>query len=333
LSGVLSRFAVASNTESEVSGVSAAAAVQRISIVDSHTGGEPTRMVLSGGPELGGGPLSGRAEKFRREFDRFRSAIVNEPRGSDVMVGALLVEPHAPGCAAGVIFFNNVGTLGMCGHGTIGVMASLAHLGRIRPGVMRIDTPVGAVEAELHADGSVSVANVESWRKVANVAIDVPGFGTVHGDVAWGGNWFFLCEDHRQELVLAQVEQLTAVARAVRAAVNTQGFPEVDHVELCAPSATPGVSSRNFVLCPGGAYDRSPCGTGTSARLACLAAECRLAAGDEWVQESIVGSVFRARYRAANADRIVPIITGTAHVCGEGVLLLDPRDPFRWGIR
>ncbi len=310
----------------------AASSVQRIRILDSHTGGEPTRLVLEGGPDLGDGPLAERVARFRGEFDHYRSAIVNEPRGSDVVVGALLVEPHAPGCDVGVIFFNNVGPLGMCGHGTIGLVVSLAHLGRAQPGVVRIDTPVGVVAATLHADGSVSVDNVPSYRKAAGVVVDVPGIGRVRGDVAWGGNWFFLVEEHGQWLKLANVAALTDYASRVRAAVNAQGFPEVDHVELFAPSPTRGVHSRNFVLCPGGAYDRSPCGTGTSAKLACLAADGKLAEGAEWMQESIVGSAFRGRYRR-DGDKVLPTITGTAHVCGEGVLLLDPTDPFRWGIR
>lgn len=247
-------------------------------------------------------------------------------------MGALLVEPHEPGCRFGVIFFNNVGYLGMCGHGTIGLVVSLAHLGRVSPGTVRIDTPVGPVEAVLHADGSVSVNNVASWRKAADVAVNVPGLGAVHGDVAWGGNWFFLIEGHRQQLELSNIEKLTDYTWRVRQAVNAQGFPEVDHVELFAASPKPGVNSRNFVLCPGKAYDRSPCGTGTSAKLACLADAGKLAEGAEWVQESIVGSVFRGSYRR-DGEKIIPTITGSAHVSGEGVLLLDATDPFRWGIR
>ncbi len=309
-----------------------AARPQPIRILDSHTGGEPTRLVLEGGPELGSGPLAERAQRFRTEFDQYRSAIINEPRGSDVMVGALLVEPHAADCDAGVIFFNNVGLLGMCGHGTIGLVVSLAHLGRLQPGRARIDTPVGVVEAMLHDDGSVAVTNVPSYRRAAAVKIDVPGHGEVCGDVAWGGNWFFLVENHGQELALGRVDDLLDFTKRVRAAVNAHGFPEVDHVELFAPSSTPGVNSRNFVLCPGGAYDRSPCGTGTSAKLACLAADGKLAESAEWRQESIVGSVFHGTYRR-DGEAIVPTITGHAHVCGEGSLLLDPSDLFCWGIR
>lgn len=305
---------------------------QRIAILDSHTGGEPTRLVLAGGPDLGGGPLDERARRFRAEFDHFRSAIIQEPRGSEVLVGALLVEPHAVGCDVGVIFFDNAGMLGMCGHGTMGLVVSLAHLGRAKPGTLRIDTPVGAVAAELHADGRVSVENVRSYRESAEVDVGVPGVGVVRGSVAWGGNWFYLIEDHGQRLEADNVRGLTDYTSRVRAALNAQGYPEVDHVELFSAAATPGVNSRNFVLCPGGAYDRSPCGTGTSAKLACLAAEGKLAEGAEWVQEGIIGSVFRARYRRIDGG-IVPTITGAAHVSGEGTLLLDPADPLRWGIR
>jgi 4-hydroxyproline epimerase len=306
--------------------------VRRISIIDSHTGGEPTRLVVAGGPNLGGGPLAERKERFHRKFDSFRSAIVNEPRGSDVIVGALLMEPEDPSCATGVIFFNNVGFLGMCGHGTIGLVATLAHLGKLKPGDHRIETPVGVVTATLHADGCVSVANVPSWRARKGVAIAVPGGGTVIGDVAWGGNWFYLLESHGQELAPANTGALTDYCWRVRQAVNAQGFPEIDHVELLGPPTVPGAHSRNFVQCPGKAYDRSPCGTGTSAKLACLAADGRLAEGDTWIQESIIGSRFSATFRWLDrgTGKVVPTITGTAFVNAEATLLLDEEDPFCW---
>ncbi len=308
--------------------------MQKINIIDSHTAGEPTRVVIGGGPGLGGGSLAERRDRFQREFDRYRSAVVNEPRGSDVVVGAWLTEPVDGSCAAGVIFFNNVGYLGMCGHGTIGVVATLAHLGRIRPGRHRIETPVGIVTATLEESGEVSVANVPSRRMHRAVAVDVPGIGRVTGDVAWGGNWFFLLENHGQELALANVAALTDYSWRVRRAVNAQGFPEVDHVELFASSPVAGLDSRNFVLCPGGAYDRSPCGTGTSAKLACLAADGKLAEGEEWLQESIIGSTFSGRYRWLDraAGTVAPVITGRAFVNAEIALLLDERDPFCWGI-
>ncbi|HTV62749.1 MAG TPA: proline racemase family protein [Verrucomicrobiae bacterium] len=307
----------------------------RIQIVDSHTGGEPTRVVFSGGPDLGRGPITKRRERFRGEFDAFRSAIVNEPRGSDVMVGALLTEPEDKSCVTGVIFFNNVGYLGMCGHGTMGLVVTLAHLGRIKPGDHRIETPAGIVTATLHPSGEVSVANVASWRARKAATVNVPGAGRIQGDVAWGGNWFFLVKSHGRELALANVESLTDLTWRVRQSVNAQGFPEVDHVELFGPAVRRGANSRNFVLCPGKAYDRSPCGTGTSAKLACLAADGKLAEGALWVQESIIGSAFTAKFRWLDraTGKIEPIITGTASVNAEATLLLDERDPFCWGIK
>jgi 4-hydroxyproline epimerase len=309
--------------------------VRTIRVIDSHTGGEPTRLVLEGGPELGDGPLHERVRRFRERFDTDRSAIVNEPRGSDPLVGALLVNPHNAGCDFGVIFFNNVGYLGMCGHGTIGLIASLQHAGKIVPGAVKIDTPVGPVEAKLHANGRISVSNVVSYRSARHVTVDVAEIGLVAGDVAWGGNWFFLVCAHDRIIDLQHVEALTDFAWRVRAALNAQGHAEVDHVELFAGSRRPGVHSRNFVLCPGKAYDRSPCGTGTSAKLACLAADGKLEEGAAWIQESLIGSSFEGRYRWHDRAKgeIVPTITGTAFVTGEALLHLDPDDPFCWGIR
>ena len=323
--------------------------MRKIFIIDSHTGGEPTRVIVSGGPDLGGGSVADQLTVFRERFDKFRSAVVNEPRGSDVLVGALLVEPVDKSCAAGVIFFNNVGYLGMCGHGTIGLMVTLAHLGRIGPGEHRIETTVGVVTATLNADRSVSVGNVNSYRKAKDVAIAVPGAGFVKGDVAWGGNWFFLVADHGLELELVNVEQLTNFTWQIRQAVNAQGFPEVDHVELVQefisktevkpePShvgSYQGKVSRNFVLCPGKAYDRSPCGTGTSAKLACLAADGKLAEGEEHVVESIIGSRFVGKFKWVDRARgiIAPTVTGSAHVNAEATLLLNEDDPYCWGIR
>ncbi|MBN8249499.1 MAG: proline racemase family protein [Verrucomicrobia bacterium] len=306
-----------------------------MAVVDSHTGGEPTRVVIAGGPDLGGGSVAAQGEVFRREHDRFRSAVVHEPRGSDVLVGALLVPPSDPTCAAGVLFFNNVGLLGMCGHGTIGLMVTLAHLGRLGPGEHRLETVVGVVTATLHPDRSVSVANVPSHRAARAVTVSVPGIGPVTGDVAWGGNWFFLVREPVWPLDLREVESLTDRSWRIRQAVNVQGFPEVDHVELFGPPQTAGGSSRNFVLCPGKAYDRSPCGTGTSAKLACLAADGRLAEDEPWVQESILGSTFQGRYRWVDRAKglIQPTVTGTAHVTAEATLLLGESDPFCWGIR
>jgi proline racemase len=307
--------------------------MKKITVIDSHTGGEPTRVVLSGGPELGDGTVAEQLKIFRGRHDKFRTAVVNEPRGSDVLVGALVVPPADKSCVCGVIFFNNVGCLAMCGHGTIGLVATLAHLGKIRTGEHKIETPVGIVTATLHANGEVSVTNVPSYRKAKSISVDVSSVGQITGDVVWGGNWFFLVGEHGRELSLANVEALTDFTWRIRQAVNAQGFPEVDHVELFGrPQA--GGNARNFVLCPGKAYDRSPCGTGTSAKLACLAADGKLAEGEMWIQESILGTKFTGKFRWLNRERgeIQPIIAGTAHVNAESTLLLDEADPFCWGI-
>ncbi|MDX2029092.1 MAG: 4-hydroxyproline epimerase [Blastocatellia bacterium] len=311
--------------------------IRRVRVIDSHTGGEPTRVVVSGGPELGGGSMAERMARFKSEFDTFRSAVVNEPRGNDAVVGALLCEPVDPAHAAGVIYFNNVGYLGMCGHGTIGLMATLAWLGRIGPGTHRIETPVGVVEATLEEDNLVRVANVPSYRLAANVAVDVPGHGPVVGDIAWGGNWFFLVHSDGLALEMANLDALTDFTWRIRQALTAQGITgangqEIDHIELFAPSRLEGVDSKNFVLCPGKAYDRSPCGTGTSAKLACLYADGKLAEGQVWRQESIVGSVFEGSLRV-DGEKIHPTIKGSAFINAEADLILDERDPFCYGIR
>jgi len=293
--------------------------------------------VVHGGPDLGSGSLADRLECFRLHHDSFRSAVVNEPRGSDVIVGALLCDPVDRTCAAGVIFFNNVGYLGMCGHGTIGLVVTLAYLGRIYPGEHKIETPVGIVSAVLHEDGAVTVNNVESYRKAANVSVDVPGYGLVRGDVAWGGNWFFLVQEHSLNLTLSNIDELTNFTWAIRQALRAGNVTgdlgkEIDHIELFAPSQKSDVDSKNFVLCPGKAYDRSPCGTGTSAKLACLFADGKLREGQIWRQESIVGSVFEGSV-VIRDYKIYPRIKGSAFVTGEANLVLDPRDPLSMGIR
>ena len=307
-------------------------------VIDSHTEGEPTRLVVSGGPDLGSGPLDERRARFAAEFDHLRSFAVNEPRGSDAVVGALLCEPVDSACAAGLIFFNNVGYLGMCGHGTIGAAVTLAHMGRIGPGTHRFETPVGEVTVELLGRNEVEIENVPSWRYRKDVAIAVDGLGTVVGEIAWGGNWFFLVGTPPLPLVMANIQDLTRAADAIARALETAGITgadggKIDHVEFFGPPRDPAADSRNFVLCPGGAYDRSPCGTGTSAKLACLAADGKLGAGETWIQESIVGSRFAAQYRPGPEGRIVPRIRGRAYVVAEATLLRDPEDPFADGMR
>lgn len=309
----------------------------RIHVVDSHTGGEPTRLVLGGGPDLGAGSMFERRERWRRDFDGIRSAIVNEPRGSDALVGALLCEPADASCDFGVIFFNNVGYLGMCGHGTIGVVATLAHLNRISPGHLRIETPVGLVSAELHSTGEVTVRNVASFRYRKDVPIDVPGYGQASGDIAWGGNWFFQQKQQSPiELSLCNLHELTAYAWRLRQTLAAQSVTggsgaEIDHIELFSPPHNPSAHSRNFVLCPGRAYDRSPCGTGTSAKMASLYSDGKLQPNELWIQESITGSIFEGHVDIADGE-IIPFIKGSAFVTAEAELVIDERDPFCWGI-
>ncbi len=310
--------------------------LRRIKVIDSHTGGEPTRTVIAGGPDLGNDSLAARRERFKSEFDHFRSSITNEPRGSDAMVGALLCDPVDKTCATGVIFFNNVGYLGMCGHGTIVIVATLAYLNRIKPGSHRIETPVGTVEALLHENGDVTVANVPSYRFAKAVIVEVPGHGPVTGDVAWGGNWFFLVNNHGQNVAVNNLEALTDFTWRIRQSLNEAGVTgengqEIDHIELFAPSEIAGVDSKNFVLCPGKAYDRSPCGTGTSAKLACLVADGKLSEGQVWRQESVVGSIFEGTVKVKD-NVIYPSIKGSAFITAEADLILDDKDPFCMGI-
>jgi len=307
-----------------------------IRVIDSHTGGEPTRVVVEGAPDLGTGDMASRLATLRAQADWLRTSLVTEPRGSECMVGAVLERPMSTTAAAGAIFFNNAGYLGMCGHGMIGVVATLAYLGKIDLGEHHIETPVGLVKVWLDASGAVSVGNVRSYRRLTDVAVQVPEMGEVVGDVAWGGNWFFITDTERQ-LHLSDVAGLTQITLRIREALALQGITgdngaPIDHVELVGPPSSANTAdARNFVLCPGGEFDRSPCGTGTSAKLACLAADGKLAEGEIWRQESIVGTIFEGRYRRADGA-IIPTISGRAYVNGDVRLVIDPADPFRFGI-
>lgn len=307
---------------------------ERIIAIDSHTGGEPTRVITDGFPDLGVGTMAERLEVFRRDHDHLRTAVVCEPRGHDAIVGALLCEPVDASSAAGVIYFNNVGYLGMCGHGTIGLVKTLEYMGLISAGTHTIETPVGKVEARLNADGSVTITNVPSYRLAKDVTVDVPAYGLVTGDIAYGGNWFFLIGEHNLKIELANLESLTDFTVAVRSAliankITGKDGAEIDHVELFSP--TPNADSRNFVLCPGLEYDRSPCGTGTSAKLACLFADGKLKEGETWRQESLIGSWFEGKVRI-DGGQIIPIIRGTAHVTAKIEMIFDDNDPYRFGI-
>ena len=311
--------------------------MQRIEIIDSHTGGEPTRVVIAGFPDLGDGSMAERRERLARQHDRWRRATLLEPRGNEVLVGALLCAPQNPAHAAGVIFFNNAGYLGMCGHGTIGLVATLAFLGRMAAGEHVIETPVGLVRATLHDDGRVSVRNVPAYRLAAGVRVTLPTGQVVSGDIAWGGNWFFLCADHGQEISPGNVHALPDYAAMLGDALRAHGWrgaggAVIDHIELFADADPLLADSRSFVLCPGRQYDRSPCGTGTSAKLACLAAAGQLQPGEVWRQASVIGSVFEAWYAPHSGQAIQPTIRGRAFITAEATLLIDAADPFAWGL-
>lgn len=313
--------------------------ITSLQVIDSHTGGEPTRVVVGGIPDLGSGSMAQRLERLRSEHDYIRTGLLKEPRGADVMVGALLCQAQDPAHTAGVIFFNNVGYLGMCGHGLLGLMATLSHMGHIKPGQHLIETPVGVVSARVHNKNRSSIHNVPSYRYQPSVAVQVAGHGLLTGDIAWGGNWFFLVSDHGKVLDSAHTEELTDFAWRIRQGLEQAGITGengavIDHIELFAPPSDPQrADSRSFVLCPGKEYDRSPCGTGTSAKLACLYAGGHLKPGQLWRQESIIGSVFEASIESVQDDgSIVPVITGDAYVNGELTLLCDLDDPFAWGI-
>jgi len=305
-------------------------------VIDSHTGGEPTRVVIEGGPDLGRGTLTARLVCFRDRYDYFRSSVVNEPRGSDVVVGAILLEPFDQTCKVAVIYFNNVGYLGMCGHGTIGLVRTLEHMGRIVPGEHRIETPSGVVTTTLHASGEVTVENVPSYRLHKGVELEVPGYDVVSGDVAWGGNWFFLANIPGLSLARANVAELSRCAQAIKSVLAGKGITgtngdEIDHIELFGAPESVMANSRNFVLCPGNAYDRSPCGTGTSAKMACLFADGLLSPGKVWRQEGILGTYFDGSVSLRDGE-VIPSITGEAHITGEARLFFAEKDPFRWGI-
>ena len=308
---------------------------QKIHIIDSHTGGEPTRMVYAGFPDLGTGSMAERLEVLKNQYDHFRRGVILEPRGNDVLVGALLCEPVNPEATAGVIFFNNTGYLNMCGHGTIGLIASLAYQGKITAGVHRIETPVGDVVCTLHEDGSVSIDNVPAYRYQEKVAVEVEGLGTVVGDIAWGGNWFFLVSQKFVDINVANAEALTDITWRIRQALIAQNITgenggDIDHIELFQDCDF--ADSQSFVLCPGKQYDRSPCGTGTSAKLACLAADGKLAEGELWQQASVLGSQFTGSYTRIDANTVRPTIRGSANISAETTLIVDNQDPFQWGI-
>ena len=306
-------------------------------VVDSHTEGEPTRVVVDGWPQPRGATMAERRDDLRVNYDHLRRAVVCEPRGHDAIVGALLTPPVETGSAAGIVFFNNGTYLGMCGHGLIGVVRTLEYLGRLGTGKSYFDTPVGTVSAELSADGRVCIDATPATLHASDVAIDVPGYGRIVGDVAWGGNWFFITHASEVPVDMAHLVELSRFTQAIQDAIRAQGITgadggDIDHIEISAPPEREDAHSRNFVLCSGGAYDRSPCGTGTAAKMASLHARGALDFGEEWRQEGIAGGMFTGWLTQGDAGELMPHVRGSAYITGDAMLRFQPRDPFRFGI-
>ncbi len=307
--------------------------MHRLQVIDSHTEGEPTRVVVAPPMELAGRTAADRRDELARFHDAWRRAIVLEPRGHEAVVGAYLFPPVSTESAAQVVFFNDIGYLGMCGHGAMGVLRTLRHLGRLAPGKHRLETPVGDVQAELLPDDRIAIENVKSYRHAAGYTVQTHEHGRCTGDIAWGGNWFFLVERPEEELRPSRLPQLLALCRDIReslerTAIRGEAGAAIDHVELWAPTGSR--TSRNFVLCPGHAWDRSPCGTGTSAKLACLAADGALPPGEVWTQTSLTGGAFDGSYENVDGG-IIPTIRGRAWITAETTLLFEGDDPLREG--
>ena len=313
---------------------SAVAGPTVIRVIDSHTEGEPTRVIVDGWPQPSGATMQERRDDLRKNYDHLRSAVVCEPRGYSAIVGALITPPVNPESLAGIVFFNNGTYLGMCGHGLIGVVRTMKHLGRLSTGTAQFDTPAGTVSAELNDDDSVTIQNIPARCHALDVAVDVPELGRVVGDVAYGGNWFYITHLDLS-LELSKVGELMRLTQAIQDAIDEQGVADgmpIDHIEVSGPATRNDADAKNFVLCSGGEYDRSPCGTGTSAVMAARHARGLLRFGQQWRQESITGSRFVGWLTNGPNGELVPHIRGSAFITGEATLHLDPADPFQFGI-
>jgi proline racemase len=329
---------------------------QVLQAVDSHTAGEPTRIVTGGLPPVAGATMAEKRAALRIRHDALRRALVHEPRGHDAIVVAYLVPPCHPDAHAGVVFCNDVGYLGMCGHGAIGVATVLVGMGMVpaqEPETrVVLDTPAGLVPCRVAVSNgrarAVTITNVPSFQFRQRAIAAVPGFGKVAADIAWGGNWFAFVEAAQLGLHVdkAHLPQLLPAAIAVREALAANGVrgvhPEsgeeqlVDHVKLFDALEGPTPGARAMTLCPGTAYDRSPCGTGTSAKLAVLHSKGELGVGEWFTSESVIGTRFRARIAATTQvgqfAAIVPEIEGAAYVTGLQTFVLDPEDPCVHGL-
>jgi len=324
--------------------------------IDGHTCGNPVRLVAAGGPPLDGATMSARRQDFLARYDWIRTGLMFEPRGHDVMSGAILYPPTRPDCDVAVLYIETSGCLPMCGHGTIGTVTFALERGLVQPreaGVLRLDTPAGPVAAQFRMAGShveaVRITNVGAYLAAAGVAVECPELGRLTVDIAYGGNFYAIVEAQANYRDLAELSagDLLRLSPVLRQRVNEAielVHPEdetirgVSHVMWTGrPSEGSGAQARNAVFYGDKAIDRSPCGTGTSARMAQLAARGELKVGDAFVHESIIGSLFNGRVeaetRVGNHEAIVPSIEGWARITGFNTIFIDDRDPYAHGFQ
>jgi 4-hydroxyproline epimerase len=323
--------------------------------VDAHTGGNPVRVVVGGGPLLPGVPMAEKRQIFMRDHDWVRRALMFEPRGHDVMSGSILYPSSREDCDLGVLYIEVTGCLPMCGHGTIGTVTVALEEGLVQPrtpGRLSLETPAGVVGVEYRQEGAfveeVRLFNVPAYLHAEAVTLDVPGLGPLVVDVAYGGNYYAIVEPQPgwPGLDAVSARDLINWSPAVRAAAHAAVAPvhpederirNVTHVMWCGPARDSRAHARNAVFYGDAAIDRSPCGTGSSARMAQLTARGALQIGDTFVHESIIGSLFDCRVESAatvgNFAAIRPSVAGWARVTGHNTIFVDDRDPFAHGFQ
>ena len=325
------------------------------SCVDAHTCGNPVRVVMGGGPQLAGASMSERRQHFLAEFDWIRTGLMFEPRGHDMMSGSILYPPTRADCDIGILFIETSGCLPMCGHGTIGTVTVAVEQGLVRPktpGTLRLETPAGLVIAEYNQVGeyveSVRLTNVPGFLHSTGLEVDCPGIGPLKVDVAYGGNFYAIVEPQpgyrdMADFTAGQLIQMSPVLRKNLNAKYTFQHPEnptikgLSHILWTGAPKHPEAHARNAVFYGDKAIDRSPCGTGTSARMAQLAGKGKLKVGDAFVHESIIGSLFKGRVKEAakvgNYEAIVPTVEGWARITGYNTIFIDDRDPYKHGFQ
>ncbi len=325
------------------------------SCIDGHTCGNPVRLVAGGGPLLQGASMIEKRAHFLAEFDWIRTGLMFEPRGHDMMSGSILYPPTRPDCDIAILFIETSGCLPMCGHGTIGTVTMAIENGLVTPktpGVLKLDTPAGVVTAEYEQDGahvqSVRITNIASFLHAEGLAIDCPGLGRLSVDVAYGGNFYAIVDAQPgyRDMADFSAGQLVELSPRLRRALNERydfvhpERPEIrglSHILWTGAPTRPEAHARNAVFYGDKAIDRSPCGTGTSARMAQWAAKGRLKPGDAFVHESIIGSLFRGRVEVAthvgDKPAIIPSISGWARMTGYNTIFIDDRDPYAHGFQ